>query len=77
MVCPRCGTELTPKSKVRLIVVGGALLATIPSIVLFHWLIPLVLMASSIGIYLIAWATRGQGLWCRTCKKVPYLSKRL
>lgn len=74
MVCPTCGTELTPKSKARLITVGVLLLATLPAILLSRWFIPVALLATLIAVYLFAWATKGQGLWCRTCKRAPYLS---
>jgi hypothetical protein len=73
MLCPTCNSELTPKSKSRLMAAGVALLAAAPSVLISRWLAPVVLLACVIGMYLILWATRGNGLWCRNCKKAPYL----
>jgi ABC-type Mn2+/Zn2+ transport system permease subunit len=71
--CPTCGTELTLKSKSLLIAVGLAMLASIAGIFLSLWLVLPAGLTAIVGAYLILWATRGKALWCRTCKKAPYL----
>lgn len=72
-VCPTCGTELTPKNKALLAGVGVVLLASTLVILLSRWFALPVAAAALVGAYLILWATRGRALWCRTCKKAPYL----
>lgn len=74
MECPTCGTELTPKSKALLISVGLVLVASAATVFVSRWFIPGAIAALIVGFYLILWATRGRSLWCRTCKKAPYLS---
>lgn len=71
--CPTCGTELTPKRKQLLLAVGFIMLVSIAAIAISLWLALPAILAAIVGIYLILWATRGKALWCRTCKKAPYL----
>lgn len=73
MTCPTCGTELTQKRKSLLLVVGFAMLGSIAAISISLWLALPTIIAAIVGIYLILWATRGKALWCRTCKRAPYL----
>lgn len=71
--CPTCGTELTPKNKPLLLAVGLAMLGSVAAILISFWLALPSVVAAVVGIYLILWATRGKALWCRNCKKAPYL----
>lgn len=73
MECPTCGTELTPKNRALLISVGSVLVASTAAVFFSRLVIPAAIAAFIIGLYLILWATRGKSLWCRTCKKAPYL----
>jgi hypothetical protein len=67
--CPTCGGELIHKSKVRLIVVGGCMVASIAIAFFIPWFwVPGIILAL-IGIYLLVWATLGRARWCRNCKK--------
>lgn len=69
-VCPDCGSELTQKNR-RHLVLAGAFIIVIgfsagkypPPI----WPLPVLM----VGAYLIAWGTKGKGLWCRQCKRIP------
>jgi hypothetical protein len=67
--CQRCGGEVVRKSRPRLALVGGLLLAG-PGLG-FVWA-PLWLPAVVLGLtgaYLLAWASAGRGRWCRCCKR--------
>jgi hypothetical protein len=67
--CPTCGGELIQKSKARLCSVGIAMIASLAIAFWFPMLwVPTILFAL-IGCYLLIWATAGQALWCRSCKK--------
>ena len=59
-------------------VVSGQLVATAPILVAFVitafaifvlWIVSLLLLA--VAAYLMVWATRGKGMWCRHCKNFP------
>jgi hypothetical protein len=70
--CPRCGGELSQKSRGILLVASVILFAgaivsffTIPLV----WIIGLLFLATA--VYLFTWGTRGKGLWCRQCKRFP------
>ena len=67
--CPACGSEMIQKSKLRLIVVGPCLIASI-AIAFFVPLFcaPGIILALT-GVYLVVWATLGKARWCRNCKK--------
>ncbi|MFO0811333.1 MAG: hypothetical protein U0746_22105 [Gemmataceae bacterium] len=71
MTCKTCGTEMIPKSRGRLVGVGVAMLAStaLVTFVPYFWVPALVLGLT--GLYLLVWATYGQGQWCRTCKGFP------
>ena len=67
--CQRCGGEVVRKSRSRLALVGGLLLAGLG--LGFVWA-PLWLPAVALGLtgaYLLAWASVGRGRWCRGCKR--------
>lgn len=67
--CKRCGGEVVQRSRGRLALVGIFMLAALGFGVLW-W--PLWLPASACvltGAYLLAWASIGQGRWCRGCKR--------
>jgi hypothetical protein len=67
--CRRCAGEVVPKSRTRLALVGTFFLTAL-GLGLLWWPLwfPAVFLAM-IGGYLLAWATVGQGLWCRGCKR--------
>jgi hypothetical protein len=67
--CPTCGSEMIQKSKVRLIVVGLCMMASIAIAVFvpLFWAPGIILELT--GIYLLIWATLGKARWCRNCKK--------
>jgi hypothetical protein len=71
--CPTCGGPLIQKNSVQLILAGIAFIA-IGGLLMFlnfkFW--PLSGFLGVIAVYLIAWGTRGKGLWCRHCKTVPF-----
>jgi hypothetical protein len=69
MKCPTCHGEMLQKNRGVLFGVGLAMLAT-PALTLispYFW--PPAIVFVLIGAYLLIWATRGKGLWCRACKK--------
>ena len=63
------------KSRARLVLVGLFMTAAmfIPIYVNWFWAPGIVLALT--GVYLIAWATVGQGRWCRNCKKFNFLGR--
>jgi hypothetical protein len=69
MNCKTCGGEMIQKSRVRLLVVGVLMFATIPLafFIPFFWMVDIVLVLT--GAYLLMWATLGRGYWYRNCKK--------
>jgi hypothetical protein len=69
MSCKRCGGEVVQKNRLRLVLVGCALLF-VPLPLLWWWdiILPVSLLAL-IGCYLVLWATFGRGRWCRGCKR--------
>jgi hypothetical protein len=69
MRCPTCGSETIQRSRARLLVVALLMIgATGLVFVIPYFWIPAVVLLLASG-YLIAWATLGQGRWCRQCKK--------
>lgn len=67
--CKRCGGEVVQKNRTRLILVGIVMILSLGAGWLFWQLwIPGILLAI-IGLYLLTWATLGQGRWCRGCKR--------
>lgn len=73
--CPTCGTELTPKNKLLLFGVGLGMVAMAGLVATLRegWFLLPVGALAIVGAYLVLWATRGKALWCRTCKKAPFL----
>jgi hypothetical protein len=69
MKCTTCDGELIQKNRVRLFAVGILMVCAtgLAAVVPYFWA-PGVILGLT-GIYLILWATLGQGLWCRACKK--------
>ena len=60
------------KSRARLVVVGGLLLAASAlALVIPHFWVPALILAFT-GIYLLCWGTLGRGGWCRNCKKFSF-----
>ena len=70
--CPSCGSELLQKSQDKLLLVGILMVIEGGAGLPFSWFFRMmgVLLILS-GGYLIAWGTRGKGLWCRNCKSFP------
>jgi hypothetical protein len=67
--CKRCGGEVVKKSRLRLALVGASLLAAPgPAVLWPPWWVPGVVLGLA-GVYLLAWAGAGRGLWCRGCKR--------
>ena len=67
--CRRCGGEVVPKSRSRLALVGGLLLAGLGlGFVRAPLWLPAVVPGLT-GAYLLAWASVGRGRWCRGCKR--------
>ena len=68
MQCRTCGSKLIEKSRLKLLVVGCAMVAliAIDFEIRYFWIPGIVLFLT--GVYLIVWATVGKGRWCRTCK---------
>jgi hypothetical protein len=67
--CPTCRGELIQKSKVRLVIVGGCMVASIAIAFFVPWFWVPGIVLGLIGIYLLVWATFGKARWCRNCKK--------
>lgn len=57
------------KSRLRLFVVGGAMIASTVLAIVVRDLWPLGMILTIIGMYLVVWATLGKGRWCRNCKR--------
>ncbi|HKS65730.1 MAG TPA: hypothetical protein VJR26_00705 [Candidatus Acidoferrales bacterium] len=72
MNCQHCGGELTQKSTASLFVASvimfGCAVASFFIWPIF-WIVGMLFLATA--AYLWVWATRGKGLWCRSCKKFP------
>jgi hypothetical protein len=68
--CPACGAGLIQKSRLRLIVVGLCMMASIAIAFDFpiFWGPGIILVLT--GIYLLLWATIAKGRWCRNCKEI-------
>jgi len=64
-ICARCGGEVVQKSRARLAVVGGLMLASSGVGWLWAplWCLALILVPT--GAYLLVWASVGRGVWCR------------
>ena len=69
MKCTTCGGETIQKSQVRLFTVGVLMIASIGIPFYFPWFWAPSIILLLIGAYLVLWATRGHGSWCRTCKR--------
>lgn len=67
--CRRCNGEVVQKSRMRLVLVGIAMVAAV-SLGFLSWVlwIPGIVLALT-GAYLLIWATIGKGRWCRGCKR--------
>jgi hypothetical protein len=73
MNCESCGTTLTPKNRPLLFAVGVAMIASVGFALTSIWFLLLAVPLAIMGIYFIMWSTRGEGQWCRSCKKAPLL----
>jgi hypothetical protein len=80
VLCPTCGHELIQKNRMRLAISGLAFILVGVGLVLYmraiqfalwHFRSLFLCIPVVVGLYLMAWAVDGQGLWCRTCKKWP------
>jgi hypothetical protein len=60
---------MVQKSRLRLFLVGAAMIASIAIAPFVPYLWGPVAILALIGVYLIVWATLGRGAWCRTCKR--------
>lgn len=60
---------MVQKNRPLLAIVGFGLLLSpaLGLITAYFWPPAIVLFLT--GLYLLIWATRGKGLWCRNCKK--------
>jgi hypothetical protein len=70
--CPHCGGELAQKSRGTLLIASAILfVGAVVSFLLIplFWIIGLLFLVTA--VYLLAWGTRGKGLWCSQCKKFP------
>jgi uncharacterized membrane protein len=70
MLCSVCGSEVIRKSRLRLgasgaLMIGGALAS-----LAFRATWPLAVLLALTGGYLLFWATKGKGAWCRQCKRI-------
>jgi hypothetical protein len=70
--CPACGGEMIQKSKVKLIMVGLCMLASVVIAFLVRWFWAPGIILALAGIYLLVWATLGKARWCRSCKKFSF-----
>jgi hypothetical protein len=70
--CPTCGTVMIQKSRPRLIIVGVCLVASLGLAVAVPMLWIPSLLTTATGIFLIVWATAGNGRWCRQCKTFKF-----
>ena len=66
--CRNCGGDLITRSRTRLLVTGIAFCAVLAFTPLIPWLWLPAIFFGLAGAYLVAWATRGKGHWCRQCK---------
>jgi hypothetical protein len=67
--CRRCGGEVVQKSRARLALVSGLLLAGLGLGLVRAPLWPPAVVLGLTGAYLPAWASVGRGRWCRGCKR--------
>src|SRR5262249_25152927 len=65
-----CGGEMIQKSRWRLFIVGVLLSASIAIAFFFPYFWAPGIILELTGLYLMVWATFGEGCWCRTCKKL-------
>jgi hypothetical protein len=72
MQCSACGGEVILKSRTRLGVVGALMIVAAAASLLLRATWPLALLLAMTGGYLLLWATRGKGAWCRQCKRVAF-----
>jgi Flp pilus assembly protein TadB len=68
MKCPKCGTEMIQKSRVRLLLVGSGMIASVGIALIAPVLWGPCIVAALAGLYLVVWATAGKARWCRQCK---------
>jgi hypothetical protein len=69
MTCKTCGGDMIQKSRWRLFLVGVLIIASTGLAVFVpYWWAPGVILLLT-GTYLVVWATRGKGRWCRGCKR--------
>jgi predicted PurR-regulated permease PerM len=76
MNCPVCGSPLQQRSRFRLFMTGFAFIACALALLLVVHLMLAMLTAvflAAIGTYLLTWAVKANGAWCRTCKSFPDL----
>ena len=66
--CPVCGTEMIQRSRLRLLVVGFCMMASVGLAVVGPVLWGPSILAALAGAFLVTWATAGKGRWCRQCK---------
>jgi hypothetical protein len=67
--CKRCGGEVVQKSRGWLTLVGILLVAALGlGVVWWPLWLPATVSALT-GAFLLAWASVGQGRWCRGCKR--------
>ncbi len=75
--CPTCGGELLQKSQDKLLLIGILMLVEGGAGLPFSWFFRIAGVSMILSaIYLIVWATRGRGLWCRKCKRFPVIDSR-
>lgn len=70
--CPSCGGPLIQKNRGVLLGVGTALVlfAMLPMVSPWLWFPAIV--GGLTGAYLVVWAARADGRWCRQCKSPPW-----
>jgi hypothetical protein len=70
--CPTCGGPLIQKNRSFLVGVGAALVLTGLLPLVSRWLWIPAVFGCLTGLYLIVWAARADGRWCRQCKTPPW-----
>lgn len=75
MNCPHCNEPLIRRDRTVLLASGLVFVAAVLAGFISWWLLFPTGFLSLIGLYLIAWATIGKGLWCRQCKQVPFTQR--
>jgi uncharacterized membrane protein len=72
MQCSACGNEVILKSRTRLGLVGALLVGGALAALSLRVTWPLAILLAMTGGYLLVWATRGKGAWCRQCKRIAF-----